>query len=297
MCGRVQRPVTTAAVDINTGAVHVLQLVRAKSRWVVSIVLLSTGVAIAAAYFITPVYRASVTLFPADSSASPMAGLNSVVGGLGGLASLAGVNIGSNKDSVQAIAILKSRQFTERFINENGLVQRLYSDEWDAKTLNWRVNIHKIPTLFDAYKRFDKKIRRVTEDQKTGLVILDIDWVDSTEGARWANELVSRINEDMRKRAIAEAAASIDLLTRQLDLTSVVPVHQAITSAIEYYVKRSTLAAVRPEYAFTVIDPGKAVDRDGFIRPNRELYIGVGFAFGLLLSIGFVLATDSLERK
>lgn len=284
------------ASDRDHGALHILRLLRVNIRWVVSIVILTTVVAGAAAFLMKPVYRASVTLFPVDTSASALSGLNTMSGGLGSLASLAGLNIGSAKNSVEAIATLKSRQFTENFIRENQLLTRLYSNRWDSTALKWQDSRDR-PTMYEGYKLFDKRIRRVTEDPKTGLVTLDIDWIDSAEAARWANDLVKRINEVMRQRTISEATASLTLLKQELNSTTEVPLQQAISSTIESNIKRRTLAIVRPEYAFTVVDPAEAVDKDKFIRPNRALYIASGLVIGILLSIGLVLWLDALGAR
>ena len=48
-------------------------------------------------------------------------------------------------------------------------------------------------------------MRRVSEDRKTGLVTLSIQWKDSVVAANWANAVVMRLNEAINK-ALASPA-------------------------------------------------------------------------------------------
>src|SRR5580700_6383863 len=88
--------------------------------WILAITVLSMAAFTAAAFLITPVYRAATVLVPASTDRSNLGNaLTSALGQLGGLASIAGVNVGtSDLATEEALAVLRSRQFTERFISE-----------------------------------------------------------------------------------------------------------------------------------------------------------------------------------
>jgi uncharacterized protein involved in exopolysaccharide biosynthesis len=264
---------------------------------VATVVITFTVLAAAAAFLTTPVYRATVVLLPAETGGS-MAGVGAMLGELGGLASIAGIGAAGNQNTVEAVALLKSRDFTESFITELSLLPLLYSDQWDASTSKWRQGWRlSEPTLYDAYQYFSREVRRVSEDKKTGLVTLEIDWTDAAQGAAWANDMVRRINEDMRQRAIAESDASIKLLTDALKSASTLELQEAIARTIETHVKARALANVRTDYAFRVIDPGKPADPDDFIRPQRALYLVSGPIIGVMFSLFFVLSLDFIKRQ
>ena len=91
--------------------------------------------AVALAFVLTPKYRAEVVIEPADSSS----GLGDL-GQLGGLASLAGINIGGgmSKKSDAALEYLRSRTFTAGFIQRHGLMPLLVAKKWDAARNQWR---------------------------------------------------------------------------------------------------------------------------------------------------------------
>ena len=266
-------------------------------KFIASVLIAFTAASVAAAFLSTPVYRATVVLLPSDSGGS-MAGIGAMLGDLGNFASLAGIGPAGDQNTVEAVALLKSRDFTESFIKERGLLPILYADQWDASNSTWRKGWRSSdPTLYDAYQLFSRKIRRVSEDKKTGLVTLEIDWKDAAEGALWANDMVRRVNESMRQRAIAESDASIELLAGELKSAPTLELQEAIARTMETHVKSRALAKVRPDYAFRVIDPGKPVGPDDFIRPQRGLYIISGPVIGLMFGLFLVLSWDFVRRQ
>src|SRR6185436_9231857 len=95
-------------------------------RWLlVSVVVFGAAFA-AAAFLMTPMYRATTVFVDASTERTGMGGLGSSLGQLGGLASLAGINVGSaNSKLEEALAVLRSRQLTETFIREENLMQEI----------------------------------------------------------------------------------------------------------------------------------------------------------------------------
>lgn len=257
--------------------------------WIVASVLVCTAAFTTLALVTTPVYRASTVLVPASSERGGGSGsLSAVMGQLGGVASVVGIS-GENSETQEALAVLRSQEFTEQFIRDRGLL-----DELVPKKDIFGRKIY--PTLGKAYKLFDQKIRTINEDYKTGLVTLQIDWRDRTEAADWANELVSRLNEKMRQRDIQDANESVKYLEAELRTTSLVATQDAISRLIEVQVKRRMIANVTKEYVFRVADRALPPDVDDPVRPKRRLMIGGGVLFGLLASIVAIVATDSSLR-
>src|SRR6202008_3889304 len=99
------------------------------------------------------------------------------------------------------------------------LMPKLFASKWDSVRGTWKVDAEHQPTPARAYRLFDLKIRTVTQDKKTGLVTLQIDWTDRQEAADWTNELVRLLNEERRDRAIANADASVSYLEKEAQTT------------------------------------------------------------------------------
>jgi uncharacterized protein involved in exopolysaccharide biosynthesis len=139
-------------------------------------------------------------------------------------------------------------------------------------------------------------VRSVTEDAKTGLITLAIEWEDRELAARWVEELVRRANGEMRRRAIDESSRSLAFLDEQAQKTNVLEVQQAIYKLMESEMKTMTMANVREEYAFRVIDPPVVADADDEAWPNKPL-IAVGAALlGLMLGLLVAFMRDLRRR-
>lgn len=243
---------------------------------------ITTAIAVAIALLMTPIYRAEVVLAPVGSEKA--GGLGALAGQFGDLAALAGVNVGTAGDPTQeAIATLKSRILTEAFIDEKGLLPILFADAWDAEKKKWKAeDPQDIPTLWKAYEVFDRNIRSVKQDKKTGLVTLAVEWKNPALAAQWANELVKRVNRQRQKEAITEAEKSMAYLQDQLQRTSSVEVQQAIYRLIEAQTKSVMVAKTRDDYAFKIIDPAVAPERKA--KPKRKFIVMLGLLVGLIVS-------------
>lgn len=262
----------------------------ARRRLVAAIVTGFTAVFAAAAFLMTPVYRGTATLAPASNQSSGRGLLNSALGELGGVAALAGFNIGApDPDTEEALAVLQSRELTESFLKDWNLMPELFAGRWDARTRSWKTGWGaKAPTLAKGFDYFDRRVRTVIADKKTGLLTLNIVWKDRDEAAAWANELVRRVNDEMRARAIAEADASIAYLEKEAQSAQTVTAREAIGRLMETEIKKRMIANVSREYAFRVVDAALPPDKDDPLRPQKAVLIISGFLIGLLVALAVV---------
>lgn len=239
-------------------------------------------------------YEASIVLSPVDDDGSgKLGGAGALLSQFGGLASLGGLSLGGSGKKSVAVATLQSHALTEAFIRDNNLLPVLYPDDWDEASKTWKIDDpEKTPTPWKAERKFAKKVRSLAEDKKTGLITLTIEWTDPELAARWATELVSRANRELRARAIAESVANQAYLNEQLTKTSVVELQKSIYSLIEAEIKKVMIANGSEEFAFRVIDPARVAEER--TSPKRTLITAVGLFAGLM--IGFVLAL-ALPRK
>jgi uncharacterized protein involved in exopolysaccharide biosynthesis len=254
-------------------------------------VLIFAAAAAALAFVMKPKYRADVVVWPADSSS----GLGALAGQLGGLASLAGINIGGSggKKSDEALEFLRSRNFTAGFIQRHALLPVLFAKKWDADRQQWR-NGQEAPTLAEGVTRFSKQVRQITEDRRTGIVTLSIIWRDRVAAAAWANQLIAEADQALRERAVAEQGRSIEYLKTEGEKTSSVEIASAISKLMETELKNSMVARTRDAYAFKVIDPAPVRDPKDFDSPNRPLIIAVGAGFGFF--VGAIVAAVRQRR-
>lgn len=216
-------------------------------------------------------YRAEVVLAPVDRQSIAGGGLSSL-GGLGGLAALAGVNLPASGGR-HPVAVLRSKDFARGFIEDQALEAVLLEDLAGAEPLDMR----------DAVRVFDTRVRSVGEDTRAGLVRLSIRWKDADTAAAWANAYAQRLNQRLRQQAAEEAERNISYLTKEMTATNVVSLQQSLGSLLEGEMQKLLLTRGNDEFAFRVVDPAVAPkQRDS---PKRALVIVVAFVAGLFLAI------------
>ena len=243
--------------------------------------LICTGAAIVFTLTATPMYRAEAAI--SEVHDSTMGGAGAIAGQLGGLASLAGVNLGSVGGlSKDAHAILKSRRLAEQFIERYNLTEKLLQKS------------RLPPTLWSAVSRFRKSVLEVDEDRRTGVTTISIYWRDPKEAALWANDFIALSNEIIRNRAAADAQRNIGYLNQQLQQTGSVEVQHALSNLIESETKTLMLAKGRAEYAFSTIDP--AVPPEVKASPKAAIVILIGVVLGIFAGLLAAIARYKVAR-
>jgi len=264
------------------------RIIKNHRKLIIVITVLCTVVAAIPAFFLDEIYCAEVLLSPvmSDDGQNELTGLTP---GFSGLAALAGLARPDNNRKDEALATLKSRAFTTEFIREENLLPVLFHQKWDGEAGQWKEE-YRIdhPTIWDAYELFDRKVRSIAEDRRNGLVTLSIEWKDRVKAAGWANQLVAKVNQNIRHKVINEAERSIDYLNKELTKTRIVELQKAIYLLIEKQLNKRMLANIRNEYAFRIIDPAAIPDEDEFVRPKRILILLAGVIVGMIA--GFMAA-------
>jgi len=219
-----------------------------------------------------------------------------VLGGLGGIASLAGVSVGSSNIE-ENIAVIKSREFIWSFVKDEKMMPMLFEDDWDVEANTWlAADVDEQPSRWDAWRLLVKEgVLNVSSDTDTGLVIVSIDWKDPELAAAWVSSLVMRINSYLRQEAIAVSDKKLKYLKNELKVTKIAENRQALFSLISNEQKQAMLASTQKDFAFRVIDPAVAPDKK--IKPKRLIIVVLSaFVVGFLTVI-FVFIQEGLAKK
>jgi uncharacterized protein involved in exopolysaccharide biosynthesis len=265
------------------------------SKWVVILTtVVFVGLGTFHALTAVPWYRAEVLLKVAENKQSQGL-LGQLGGGMGGLASLAGIDVGSNK-SAEPIAVLKSRELAAAFIEEQNLLPIFFSEKWDASAKKWKsADVNQQPDIRDGIKFFSKTVLKVLEDKKTNLITVSVDWTDPKIATSWANMLIERVNNRMRQRALTEGETSMNYLKQELAATSLVPLQQSVGRVIEAQLQQLIIAKSNDEYAFRILDHAQVPKyRD---HPHRSVVIGLAMFAGLAISSIFLVARHAVRRS
>ena len=242
-------------------------------------------------------YKATALLSSADSSGG---GLSGALGQLGGLASLAGVSLGGGESSEGQIAqeIMQSWSFIEGFVEDNNLAVGVYAaDGWDKSSNELQINsglydvsksqwLVEPPSSWSLFKTFSG-ILSVSEDKKSGLVSVSIEYYSPLIAKQWLDLYVAAINEHMQKREMAKVTRNIEYLQAQIKKTNIAEMQEVFYTIIEEQIKSKMLAEASPEYAFVAVSPSMVPEEKS--QPKRALMCILGTLLGGMLSVLLVL--------
>lgn len=252
------------------------------------------------------VYKASAILAPASNEGGA-GGLAALAGQFGGLASMAGINLGSGQSDKTALAleIIKSRSFIQRFIAKHDLmIPIMAAESWDIATDTLIINkeifdqttnqwLRKVkapkkpqPSLWEAYSEFSDLLI-VSQDKNTGMITLELEYFSPAMAQQWLSWLISDVNEFIRNQDQKEAQDSIDYLTKQLESIHVSSMETVFYQLIEEQTKNMMLTKVKAEYVLKTIDPAQVPEEKS--KPKRALIVVLGTILGLIISIIIVL--------
>jgi len=289
-----------------------------KGKWLIigittAFVMLSTLYAIS----LPNLYKAEALLAPATEE---QGGMNGLASKLGGLASLAGVNLGgggSVDNTALGLQIMKSRVFINKFIEQNKLLIPLMATEgWDRDSNEfiydseiYDIDNHKWvrkikapfkskPSPQESYKYFNK-IVKVRQDKASTMITVSVTQYSPLVAKEWVDLLVKAINTEMKERDLIEARRSVAYLEKQLALTKVSEVRNVLYQLIEEQAKTIMFANVRDEYVFKTIDPAlipelKAEPKRGMI---CLLGLFLGVAIGTSINLAKYFKVRSLKRS
>ena len=276
----------------------------AGKKLIVGITAIFALVAVFYALSIPNQYRATAIVSPAQDGGG---GLSGALGQLGGLASLAGVSIGGGESSEAQVAqeIMRSRGFIEEFISENNLAVEVFAAEgWDMGSNQLEINadIYDVdsslwlrdasagktvgPSGWELFKKFSGMFS-VSEDTKTGMVSISVEYFSPQLAKEWVDRLVIGINQHMQSRKLEKVNINIQYLEAQIQKTSIAEMREVFYTIIEEQIKSKMLAEASPEYAFVTVSPAMVPEEKS--QPKRALICILGTLLGGMLSVLWVL--------
>lgn len=235
------------------------------------------------ALVMTPMYKAEIVVVPAAGGGEGMDVLSKLGGGLGDLASIAGIASPQSGAEKEALGTLRSQALVSRFITDNNLMPILFSGRWDAARHAWKPSrFGHTPTLWRATQMFDKGIRTIVEDKVRGTITLTVEWKRPGLAAAWANGLIDMANAELQARTIDEAQRDIAYLNEELTKTNNVELQQSIYQIMEQQIKIAMVARGRKEFAFRVVDPAVAPEKP--VSPKTAIMVAISILIGLLVA-------------
>lgn len=284
-----------------------------RDKWLVICVVFLFGIA-SVAYALTrkPEFT-SEALLAAPEEDGALGGLTGILGQVSALTGLAGLPSIGSTNIEEVTAVLKSRDFSLRFIQRHKILPELFPDlglssgtagepgererqgslgsggyKFDAN-----IGSRKL-TVEDILDRFNL-VRTVTVDRRTGFVILRVRARSPEVAQRIAQAMIDDINGELRDRALAEARRAEEFLQGKIATVQFESVRNTAAALLEAQLKREVMAESRPDFALKVLDPPSLPELRSYPRRTRIVMIG-GF-LGCLAASVLVLVRMRFRRS
>jgi hypothetical protein len=306
--------------DDNTGVIYDDDLglqyvfrVLLEGRWLLlGLGALAAVISAAVSLTIPNTYRAEALVAPVQEDSS--GALMELSAQLGGLAALAGLNLGADEQDKTSLGmeVMRSRKFVASFIaDHDAMVPLMASDGWDEGSGKLVIDRNRYdesgekwvkrfwwsdgeaPTLLDAHEEF-MEILDIREDNETGFIRISVLHHSPVLAKQWVDWIIDDINRTIMDQDVAEAQQAIDYLKEQIHSTSVAELQSVFYRLIEKKMETVMLAQVSDEYLFRTIDP--AVVPEEKFKPSRTLITILGGLSGVLLA-SVILLFASLRQE
>ena len=288
--------------------IDLLELLKILWAGKIKIIVITILFAICSVYYALSIpnqYKATSLLTPTQSNGG---GVSSAMSRFGGLASLAGVNIGTGESNEAKIAIeiMRSWSFIEDFIAENNLAVELSAvNGWNKSTNDLLIDdgvydlennkwIGTPPSSWSLFQLFSG-ILLVSENTNSGLITVSVEYYSPQIAKHWLDLYVSSINTYMQKRKIVEATRTIEYLEEQIAQTSISGMQEVFYTIIEEQTKNKMLAVASPEYVFTSVSPAMVPEQKS--QPRRSIICILGTLLGGIFSTLLVLVMHYTRKQ
>lgn len=282
-------------------------------KWLITAITSVFAIAsVCFALYLPNIYKSEALLAPANQEQGGMSGIASQ---FGGLASLAGINLGGGgaiDKTTLAMEVMKSREFLGAFIKKQNLEVPLMAVEgWDLNTDQLIVDEETYDQANSKWLREPEELRgaepteqelveaileilAISQDKESGLVNVSIEYFSPMLAKQWVDALIVEINEEMKQRDLHEANKSINYLSEKLEGTKVAELQNILYQLIEEQAKTIMFAEVRDEYIFKTVDA--AVVPELKAKPKRALICVLGTLLGGMLGVFIVLIRHSAKN-
>ncbi|MDY6855920.1 MAG: Wzz/FepE/Etk N-terminal domain-containing protein [Thermodesulfobacteriota bacterium] len=185
------------------------RVIRKRWRIIALIFGISVIIAVIMSLFMTPIYQATTTIMPIESSGGGLSTALQSIQGLDSIPFFGGMVSGFGGASTdKLIAVLKSRTLAEDVIHSLDLMNVLFTD-----------GSQRPPTLQTFVKSF-VGIIEITDDRK-GLINISVNYNDADMAADVANQYTASLQKFINENALSMAKRNRIFIEGQLDKVKV----------------------------------------------------------------------------
>ena len=217
-----------------------------------------------------------------------------------GMASLAGISLGSNNTDRSSEAIERMRSydfFSEIILPEINYENLVAVEAWElsSNTIiyddqvfnnNNKKWVNGMPSYQDGYEIFND-ILDIYQDKKTFFISISIKHKSPYISKSWTELVIKKINSSMRDIERNNTSKSVEFLNNQIKKVSYSEIREAIASIQETQIRSLMLIESNEDYIFKTLNTPIVPEKKS--EPKRSIIAILGTILGFFISLAIVL--------
>lgn len=241
---------------------------------------------------IPPSYTARALLKVSDSQETSSS-LNS---SLSGLASMAGIRLGSSGANTEDIVMetILSRTFFTHISNIDRTLPNIMAvdhydsvnqkiiyntESYNSETNEWI----KLPSSYMAYRKYVTSVLGITKDKFTNFMVVSVTHKSPQYSKELLELIVNELNAIAREKEKFEADKRIEYLNQELAKTSIKDIKNTINVLLKSEMQKKMFAEVSEDYLVNYIDYPFVPEQQS--APNKRVIVVFGVFFSNLIFI------------
>ncbi len=263
-----------------------------RKYWIAGFVFIVCAITVFVVLKMDNIYESKAVLRPVQNNTNQM---SSALSSLGGLANLAGINIGSGGNvspynSMNAIA--NDADFIYSFVTENKFESKIVDDYAEfSLTEKYKEN----PKFF-IVKAF-KDSFGFSEDSKTGLMTMYFQNKDREFAKKVVDMLLKETSLKYQTIEMKNIDERINKYKNEINKTSDIALKNKLAEVVAGLIQSKVLSQAQEFYGFDILVKPSVPDELDKIKPRRSLIVILSFFISGFMAIFLTLAYESFKNE
>ena len=251
-------------------------------------------------------YKSEAILIPTATEGNNL-------GGLGGLAAMAGVSLGggSMTPDIAFNSLLNNYGFMKAFVEKNGIYNYYSRDDFDANYV-FALGYRGLYELFKGEKKEDeidkekeiynlitKKIQKnfsISSDKKSGLITISYTDYDREYAAKMVNMFLKDASAYLVENGLKHIDNRLKYFEKEMSKVEAFELRQALSQMISQILKEKVMMKSKQYYQCDLLTAPEVAYIKDKAKPKRGLILVVAFITSIILGIFIVFFLNFLKN-
>lgn len=282
----------------------------AGKKIIITVVLVIVTITFFYALKLPNVYKSEAVLIPTAQEGS------SSLGGLGGLAAMAGVSVGGGvmTPDVAFNSLLGDYAFMKNFVEKNKIYEYYSNPDLDKNYVfalgfrgiydilspsndeNSTEEIDRDNEIFELIKTIEKKFS-ISADKKSGLITISYDDSDRTYAPKMIDYFLRDASDYLVENNLKNIDAKLGYFQQELNRVDSFELRQSVSSMISKILQEKVMMKSKQYYQCDVLTEPTESYIKAKVKPKRALILVVSFVTSVILGIFIVFFLNFIRNE